>query len=282
MAFRSIARRSVVSLTLLVALVGFGVSADACAQEGASVKPAAASGDVERLRADIESLKQGQTAIQKDLAEIKAMLRAAPQAAQGPAQPSTPVNATISLNDRPLKGSPGAKLAIVEFSDYQCPYCARFTKATYPRLEQEFIKTGKVRYAMLDFPLQNHQFAFKAAEAASCAAGDGKFWEMHHLLFENQQRLQPEALPSYAEQIGLDRGSFEACLAEGREQQVNANLEQARLVGVSATPTFLVGWLADGGKVQVKQMIRGAKAYEDFERVINEMLQAGRPTGSGD
>jgi protein-disulfide isomerase len=282
MAHRSIARRSGFRPSLLAGLLGFGIVAVACAQEGASAKPATAGSEVDRLRADIENLKQGQAAIQKDLAEIKAMLRSAPQAAQGPAQPSTPVNATISLGDRPLLGSTGAKLAIIEFSDYQCPYCARFTKTTYPRLEQEFIKSGKVRYTMLDFPLANHQFAFKAAEAAGCAASDGKFWEMHHLLFENQQRLQPEALPNYAEQVGLDRKSFEACLSEGRKEQVDAGLEQARSVGVSATPTFLIGWLADGGKVQVKEMIRGAKSYEDFERVLNKMLEAGKPTGSGD
>ena len=134
---------------------------------------------------------------------------------------------TIDLAGHPFEGSNEARLAVVEVSDYQCPYCARHTRDTYPRLKQDFIANGKVRYLMLDFPLRNHPFAFKAAEAATCAADKGKFWEMHHLLFENQNALDPAALPAYAEQIGLDRAEFDACLSEGRQQSVNADLAQA-------------------------------------------------------
>ncbi|HVR28134.1 MAG TPA: thioredoxin domain-containing protein [Thermoanaerobaculia bacterium] len=278
MAHRSLSLRPVFGVIALAIVLGLGGAAAPAQQPARAEPPAAAGSDIERLQFEVEALKQGQEAIQQSLAEIKAMLRAAPRTPDQPANaPSVPVNATIDLQDRPLKGSPEAALAIVEFSDYQCPYCARFTKNTYPRLEQEFIATGKVRYAMLDFPLRNHPFAFKAAEAATCAAADGKFWEMHHLLFENQHELQPAALPNYAEQIGIDRAAFEACLEEGRGEDVNADMAQAREVGVRATPTFLIGWLGDGGKVQVKEMIRGAQPYESFERVLTRMIEDGRP-----
>ena len=283
MAHQSPSLRSVSGVFAFVALLGLGAASAPARQPGKAEPPVSSGRDIEKLQTDIEALKQGQEAIQKELAEIKDLLRAAPQAAPQPANaPSAPVNATLDLQDLPIKGSPRAELTIVEFSDYQCPYCARFTKDTYPRLEQEFIATGKVRYAMLDFPLRNHPFAFKAAEAATCAASDGKFWEMHHLLFENQHELQPEALPKYAEQIGLDAGAFAACLEEGRQQQVNAEMAQARQVGVSATPTFMIGWLGDGGKLQVKEMIRGAQPYENFERVLVRMLEQGRPAGDGE
>ena len=186
-------------------------------------------------------------------------------------------NVTIDLAGHPFEGSNEARLAVVEVSDYQCPYCARHTRETYPLLEKDFIATGKVRYAMLDFPLRNHPFAFKAAEAATCAADKGKFWEMHHLLFENQNALNPETLPAYAEQLGLDRAEFEACLKEGRQQSVNADLQQATKAGISATPTFLIGWLKDGDQLKPAEVIRGAQSFENFERVIKQLLEAGPP-----
>ena len=163
------------------------------------------------MRSDIEALKKGQEAIQQSLEEIKALLKQSP-----PARPPQAVpNVTIDLAGHPFEGSTEARLVVVEVSDYQCPYCARHTRETYPLLDKDFISTGKVRYAMLDFPLRNHPFAFKAAEAATCAADKGKFWEMHNLLFQNQNALNPETLPAYAEQIGLDRAEFEGVSTGG-------------------------------------------------------------------
>jgi protein-disulfide isomerase len=265
------------SFALVCALLA--LSSAAIAQQAtpprAGVAPGSA-GEIERLRADVESLRQGQEEIKKTLDEIKTMLRDAPAPAR-PAAPAAPPDVTIDLASRPVLGSGDAKIAVIEFSDYQCPYCARHTRDTYPLLDEAFIKTGKIRYAMLDLPLRNHPFAFKAAEAATCAASEGKFWEMHHLLFEKQHALQPDALPTYAAEVGLDRARFEACLEEGREDDVNADLARAREAGVSATPTFLIGWIENGDKVKVAQVIRGAQPYENFERVLTQMLADGPP-----
>jgi protein-disulfide isomerase len=252
-------------------LAGLVPAAIAVAQDRA---PSASGADVEQMRSDIDELKRGQEAIQKSLEEIKTLLKQNPAAAR----PTRAVpNVIIDLVGHPIEGSSEAKLAVVEVSDYQCPYCARHTRETYPLLERDYISTGKVRYAMLDFPLRNHPFAFKAAEAATCAADKGKFWEMHHVLFQNQNALNPETLPTYAEQVGLDRTEFEACLAEGRQQAVNADQQQATRAGVSATPTFLIGWLDDGDQLKPAEVIRGAQPFENFERVIEQLLESGPP-----
>jgi len=127
----------------------------------------------------------------------------------------------------------------------------------------------------MDFPLGNHPFAFKAAEAAACAQAGGKYWEMHDLLFANYTKLQPENLPGYAQQVGLDQGQFASCLEQGQKERVNGDLLTARRVGVSATPTFLLGWVDDTGKVKVTKQLRGAQPITAFKAMIEDMLEKG-------
>jgi protein-disulfide isomerase len=275
--------RTVLVVTpLLLSLAALSPSGRSLAQDGAAgaaAKRPAASGDVDQMRGDIDALKKGQEDIQKSLAEIKSLLQQ--NAAARPAAPPAVPNVTLDLKGHTIQGAREAKLTLVEISDYQCPYCARHTRETYPLIEKDFIATGKLRYAMVDYPLRNHPFSFKAAEAATCAEGKGKFWEMHDLLFQNQNALNPETLPAYAELIGIDRGEFEACLKEGRQDSVNADLQQATRAGVSATPTFLIGWLADGDQLKPVDVIRGAVPYDNFAQVINKLLQQGPPQAAG-
>jgi protein-disulfide isomerase len=239
---------------------------------------AAPASDLDRMRSDIEALKKGQDSIQKSLEEIKVLLRQNAAAAAKPAAAQQAVpNVTLDLKSHQIKGAPEAKLTLVEFSDYQCPYCARHTRDTYPSIEKDFIATGKVRYAMVDLPLRNHPFAFRAAEAATCAGDQGKFWEMHHLLFDNQNALNPETLPTYADQLGLDRNQFDACMTEGRQQSVNADMQQATRAGISATPTFLVGWLTADNQLKPVEMIRGAQSYVNFAQLLTRLLEQGPP-----
>jgi protein-disulfide isomerase len=270
---------SIATTVAFAVVLGSSAAGRVQAQTGAEAQPGT-RGDLEQMRSDIELLKQGQEAIQKALEEIKTLLRQNPPSAR-PAEAAVP-NVTLDLQGHPIQGAREAKLTLVEFSDYQCPYCARHTRETYPLIEKDFIATGKVRYAMIDFPLRGHPFSFKAAEAATCAANKGKFWEMHDLLFENQNALNPETLPTYAEQLGIDRGEFEACLKEGRSDAVNADLQQATRAGVSATPTFMIGWLVEGDRLKPAEVIRGAQSYENFERVIQKLLQQGPPAGGGE
>jgi protein-disulfide isomerase len=97
------------------------------------------------------------------------------------------LDAVVAIGDAPVKGNPNAKLTLIEFSDYQCPFCRRHAENTLPSLDKEYIATGKVRYVFHDFPLEAiHPQAFKAAEAAHCAGEQQKYWEMHGRLFANQ------------------------------------------------------------------------------------------------
>ena len=140
-------------------------------------------------------MKAGQTAIQKELAEIKNLLRTRPAG-----QPVAARDIVLDITGAPVKGPKDAKVVLVEFSDFQCPFCARFSRDTIPQVQTDYVDTGKIKYVFADFPLETiHPYAFKAAEAAGCAGEQGEFWKMHDHLFANQKALKPEDLSQYAE-----------------------------------------------------------------------------------
>ena len=223
------------------------------------------------LRRDIEALKEGQKAIQKDLEEIKRILQSRPVADALPKDP-------ISIADEPFKGEPGAKVALIEFSDYQCPFCGRYTKEVFPQIERDYITTGKVKYVFFDLPLDFHKQAFKAAEAAHCAGEQGQFWEMHDLLFENQSALSPEQLSTYAKRIGLSETTFQQCLDSGRfGADIKKDIADAGSAGISGTPTFLVGIMQPGDEhVKVVRKLVGAKPYTEFKAAVDSVLTTAR------
>src|SRR5712691_1751168 len=163
---------------------------------GSSFGLAQTSAADDQLKKDIDALKEGQKAIQKDLEEIKRLLQNRPVADALPRDP-------ISIANEPVMGDRAAKVAVIEYSDFQCPFCARYAKETFPQITSDYVDTGKVKYAFHDLPLDFHKYAFKAAEAAHCAGDQGKFWEMHGLLFQNQAALAPEQLGTYAKNLGL-------------------------------------------------------------------------------
>ena len=234
------------------------------------LSPVARAQSDDDLRKDIEELKAGQAAIQKDLQEIKKLLQnQARPAAAADALPRGPV----SIASEPAKGDGSAKVVLIEYSDYQCPFCSRFGKDTYPLLETEYIKTGKIKYVFRDLPLDFHKQAFKAAEAAHCAGVQGRFWEMHDRLFSNQQALAVEELPKHAEALGLDATKFQQCLDSGRfATDIRKDITDANTIGISGTPTFLIGTLNKDGTVQVARKLVGAKPYADFKAAIDDAL----------
>ena len=222
----------------------------------------------EQMRKDIEALKEGQKAIQKDLEEIKRLLQSRPVADALPKEP-------ISITDEPFKGNGSAKVAVIEFSDYQCPFCSRYTKGTFAQIQDEYVDTGKIKYVFRDLPLPFHKNAFKAAEAAHCAGQQGKFWEMHDLLFQNQSALAPEQLPGYAKTAGLKEADFQRCLdSEEFAAGIKKDIADANTVGISGTPSFLIGVVQPSGQVKVVKKLVGAKPYEEFKAAIDGMLAA--------
>jgi len=161
----------------------------------------------------------------------------------------------------PSLGNAKAPVTIVEFSDFQCPFCLR-ASPTLKRLREVY--GDKVRIVWKDFPLtQIHPQAFKAAEAGQCAAEQGKFWEYHDKLFGNQQALQPEFLKQYAKDAGMDGTKFDACLDSSKyAERVRGSVAAGAQLGVSSTPTVFVNG----------RMLEGAQPYEVFASVIDEEL----------
>jgi protein-disulfide isomerase len=207
------------------------------------------------MKKDIQSIKDSQQAIQKDLQEIKKLLAARPQA---PAGPADPVGVVIDVTGAPFKGDKNAKYTVVEFSEFQCPFCGRHVRDTYPQLDKEYIQPGKVKYVFLDFPLESiHKNAFKAAVAGNCAAEQGKFWEMHDRLFANQQQLEPAQLTEHAKAVGLDASKFQQCLDGSKYvAEIRRDIAEGGKAGVTGTPTTLIGLTQPNGKVKILKAIR--------------------------
>jgi protein-disulfide isomerase len=226
------------------------------------------------LESKIEALQAGQEEIRKQLEELKKLIlerpAAAPQRAAGPRVE----NVVFDLADNPVKGNPSASVTLVEFTDYQCPFCARHVRDTHPKIASEYIETGKIRYASLDLPLENiHKEAFRAAQASHCAGDQGKFWEMHDRLFQNQRQIEPVAV--HAGALGLDQGQFNACMdSEKYAEAVRKDMAEARKAGATGTPSFVLAKTdpSDPTKVTGISFIRGARPFEDFKAQIEEAL----------
>lgn len=177
-----------------------------------------------------------------------------------------PVN--VELGDSPVKGKANAPVTIVEFSDYQCPYCGRFFNETLPSIQKNYIDTGKVKFVYKDFPLGFHENAQKAAEAARCVReqkGDIGYFKMHDKLYGNQENLSVENFKKWARSLGANGEKFDSCLDSGKfASAVKADLDYGQSIGVSGTPAFFING----------QMLSGAQPYSVFEQVIKAALGA--------
>ena len=225
--------------------------------------------DLTAIKADLEQIKTDLAAVKSQLGQLMRLLSQRP--AEGRIATSGPVRTSVA--DAPTLGRAEAPVTLVEFSDYQCPFCQRFFATTLSAIKKQYVDTGKVRYVFRDFPLdQLHPQARKAAEAAHCAGEHGKYWEMHDLLFQNQKALAQPQLAEHARTIGVDGAKFDECLSSGRHAaRVERGLADGSAVGVQGTPSFVVGKTKPGGVVEGTP-IRGAQPLEAFRRVIDQML----------
>lgn len=232
-----------------------------------------------RYRAQIEYLKGGAAPVAPSGGEGAKTLG---QQAQGgtEGQVAVPTLAPASLiaeedwktllqKPAAVRGEEGARVTIVEFTDYQCPYCARHFSETQPQLEEQYIKTGKARYLVRDFPLPFHPNALPAAEAARCAGDQGKYWEMHDLLFKNQVEWSSSTdakgqFVSYAGTVsGLEKGVFSSCLQSGKyTETVKADVAMAQRLGATGTPSFFVN----------RQLVVGAVPFTNFQQILEAAL----------
>jgi len=215
----------------------------------------------EEIKKATELLKSGVAADQlyaKLLETNAAKAPKAPAAAAAPADEGKPVK--IDLGDAPVRGDKSAPVTVVAFSDFQCPFCSRVV----PTIDELLSKyKGKVKFVFKNQPLSFHQNAKPAAEAALAAGEQGKYWEMHDLLFKNQKALERADLERYAQELGLDMSRFKASLDSGKfKAQVEADSQQGSSVGASGTPTFFV----NGRKLV------GAQPYDAFAKMVDEEL----------
>lgn len=184
------------------------------------------------------------------------------------------IDAPVSLAGAPLRGQTAARVAMLEFSDFQCPYCARYVRDTLPRIDADYVKTGKIRYAFRQFPLDSiHPNARGAAMASLCGAEQGKFWDLHDRFFANQRALDMPSLILYGAGLGLDEDAYETCLKQGRHEDVVSRDRQAAIeLGFTGTPAFVVGRLGPDGVLRAVRRISGAQPYSVFQSAIDDVL----------
>ena len=166
---------------------------------------------------------------------------------------------------------PGARIAIVEYADFQCPHCASFFRDTLPALDARYLKTGRVLLVFKHKPISTlHPEAVMAATAAECAGEQGQFWLMHDALFSNQPNLSRPSLLQRAARLALDESSFEACL-DRESRRVRDDVAEGTALKITGTPTFLIGTL-QAGRVDVRHRLEGARPGAVFQAVLDTLL----------
>jgi protein-disulfide isomerase len=186
-----------------------------------------------------------------------------------PAHPA--VGRVVSFATSSTKGSESAPLAVVEWSDFQCPFCGRFARDTQPQLFEEYVSAGKVLWVFKHLPLKRHQHARRAALQAQCATRQGRFWELHDVFFGQQAGLKSllNAPPSH---IGLDLDAFRACVQEMDDRFLQADIREAETLRISGTTTFLIGRTSGRQTMTVTSIVRGSAPAGAFSRALDAAL----------
>jgi protein-disulfide isomerase len=194
-----------------------------------------------------------------------------PAAAPARRQVKLPVE-PMSLRGASVTGNAAAKVGLAMFSDFQCPYCGRFGRDVIPQLRSEYVTPGRVFFAFRNFPLRSHPMARAAAEAATCAGRQGHFWDAHDAFFLGQSHLD-DLTSHLAERLGLDANAFSSCVAGEGRNQVDADLNMGKELGVLGTPTNYIGLLQENGLLQVTAVIDGARGVADFKAALDDALK---------
>ena len=190
------------------------------------------------------------------------------------AKPATPDTNLTRADLARIQGSASAPVWVIEVSDFQCPYCKQWHDQTYPALRDQYVKTGKIRLAYVNFPLESHVHAWPAAESAMCAGAQGKFWEMHDALFDTQNHWESPGSPttvfdSLAQAKGLDMKRWRDCVKSGiMKPLIEADHDRASRAGASATPSFLIG----------SKILTGAQPIEELRKAIDSAQVASAKT----
>ena len=238
----------------------------------ATVSAAASQPDKDelaKLKDQVAQLNAQQQQILASLDELKKMMKP-------PGPPALKPPPTMSVAGELYKGEPAAKVAIIEYADFQCPFCRRFESQVYPNIRDSYIRTGKLKYFHRDMPLVFHQGAMPAARAVHCASEQGKFWEMHDSLLGDAASLTPADIDDRAGKLGINVSALDKCISSDRFADIiQRGITEASTMQISGTPTFIFGMLdADGNVMSVKKTVVGASPFEAFKAAIDPLLAA--------
>lgn len=219
-----------------------------------------------RMQEDLSALRTEMAALSARFDRLDKQLR-----------PPEPPRVNISFAGRPVLGDSAAKVGIVEFSDFQCPYCQRFQTAVQPLLKERYIDTGKVQMVFRDFPLEFHPLAKPAAVAVNCAGAQGHYWDMVDAVFHDQERLGADLYRELAGRFGLDIAAFEACQQDPAQQaSIQASVGEGAALGIEGTPTFLIGRI-EGDRLVDALTVVGAQPFPALAQVIESFLDTPVP-----
>jgi protein-disulfide isomerase len=245
--------------------------------------------DVSALKSQIATIKANQAQELSAIDEIEQLLKAK----SAPAQPAVPSScdsgtsatspivkapSTLSVKGLPAEGNDKtAEVGIIEYVDYECPFCGSYARDTFPQIDKDYIKSGKIKYFSRDFPLPIHLHAMTGAEAARCSNEQGKFWEMHYSLFANQSSIDEDADNDRAQAFGENVDQFKLCLTMGKyTADINKSVADAKSYGISGSPTFFVGRLTGPQKniLKIDKTIVGAQPFDIFKAIIDQEISS--------
>lgn len=233
-----------------------------------SSQPGESQEGISRRQADqiLGELREIRTQLEKLNAAV-----AAPRTAAATPAPREKVQMSNSRDWHAI-GKDDAPVTLIEFLDYQCPFCRRFHSEAFGELKKNYIDTGKVRFVSRDLPLEFHPFSLKAAEAARCAGDQGKYWEMRDALLVNSATLSDDTIAKLAEGLAINIADFRGCLgAERYKGDVQKDSQEAANIQIRSTPTFV---LAKSGRDKLDGVkIVGVQSYVAFQSLIDEMLK---------
>jgi protein-disulfide isomerase len=223
--------------------------------------------------------EQGITRQQADeiLKELRAIRQLLEKGARPPAAAQAQAAGTVSvqIEDGQWLGSRNAPLTIVEYTDYQCPFCRSFYISTFPEIRKKYIDTGLLRFITRDLPLDFHPDAMRAAEAARCAADQGKFWEMRDLMTADPRKLSEQDLIGYAQKLALGMPDFKACLTNGKyRDSIRHDMSEAAALHIDGTPSFVIGRSTPDGVEG--EIVVGAQPFAAFDAKLRQLRPANK------
>lgn len=238
--------------------------------------PTAPEPTLKSLQAEVEELKEGQRQLIEQVEALQKELAGRPPIVPVEPEVHPPPVITQRILGEPFRGSESARVAIIEYSDFNCSYCAKYATNIFPLLDKEFIQTGKIRYLFRDFPDAQDPDSLVKSQVARCVAEQGKFWEMHDRFFRESLPVldHPEVLVDHARALGFDAVQVNLCVKSGHNRSAIEQLAKAaKRFGVHGTPSFLIGRLSDDGNVLYgTRLMTGAETYESLQTVLKEFF----------